>query len=563
MLGMFGRRCMQFSAAPCFSLSRFQTVPPFRFISFYLTSCHISARLSQCYPPSSCPPLSLSLQPCTSPFLSSSSLRRCYSAKARTSYKCSSCGATAPKWEGKCSTCGEWGTLEQVVATSVSSRVGGGGRGASLSSLFSVVQLDEVTAATDSRTSTGIDELDLVLGGGLVQGSFILLGGDPGIGKSTLALQTADRLSQQGKKVVYISGEETLSQVKLRADRVGGMTHTFSVATESNVEVIVDYFSTVDTDADVLIIDSVQTLTSGSASTSMGSAHQIREISYMLMKLAKSTNTVILLIGHVTKDGAIAGPRALEHLVDTVLYFDAPMQTEAGDMRVLRSFKNRFGATNEMGVFEMTSEGLVSVPNPQSLFLSTSDVAYAGTSTTAVMEGSRGIVVQLQSLVGNKKDYSSPSYPDVRSIGIDVNRVRMLKAVMDRVVQTQLGGRDLHLNVVGGVKVNDPSADAPIVLSLLSSLLDTPIPKNVMSVGEVGLSGELLPVRNFRQRVLSAASVGIDTIFCSVKDKTNANRLKLDGVEIVGVKNISQLKMAVLGGKEIGRTTSRRKQQYE
>jgi DNA repair protein RadA/Sms len=417
-------------------------------------------------------------------------------AVTSTHFVCQSCGASARKWTGKCEACGEWNTLieEQVSATPKGLKPG---RGKGLQ----LARLDD-EATPPARTSTRIGELDRVLGGGLVEGSAVLLGGDPGIGKSTLLLQAAASISQSGARILYISGEESLAQIQLRATRLGLAKAPLELAAATSVR---DILSTIDkpNQYEAVIIDSIQTMFVDSIESAPGSVAQVRASAHELIKAAKSRGFALILVGHVTKDGQIAGPRVLEHMVDTVLYFEG----DRGQLyRILRAVKNRFGATDEIGVFSMGGLGLEEVSNPSSLFLHTRETPVSGASVFAGIEGSRPILVEIQALISP----SMMSTPRRATVGFDSNRLAMILAVLETRAGMRFSDKEVFLNVAGGMRILEPAADAAAALALVSALLDKPVPSGLITFGEIGLTGEIRPVARAELRLKEAVQLGFE-----------------------------------------------------
>jgi DNA repair protein RadA/Sms len=441
-------------------------------------------------------------------------------ARPKTSYVCGSCGARTPQWQGQCPACQAWNTLELAVAvsgTAAQRRAPGAGPASKT--------VTQVTEETDVRALTGIGELDRVLGGGLVAGSVVLLGGDPGIGKSTLLLQAADALSRE-RPVLYVSGEESVRQVGLRARRLGLEATTLRLAAETRVEGILDEATA--SRAQVLVIDSIQTMQTELSESSAGSAVQVRESAAQLVRFAKGSGVAVLLIGHVTKEGLIAGPRILEHMVDTVLYFESDPGSR---YRVIRAVKNRFGAANEIGVFAMAEQGLREVRNPSAIFLSRHAQPVAGSVVTVVREGSRPLLVELQALV----DEAQGMNPRRVAVGFESSRLALLLAVLHRHGGVSTAGSDVFVNVVGGVRIGEVSADLPAVLATLSSLRDKPLDNETVVFGELGLTGEIRPVPFGEERLREAAKQGFRR---ALVPEGNVPRKAIDGIEVHGVSRL-------------------------
>lgn len=445
---------------------------------------------------------------------------------SKTVFCCQSCGYQAPKWLGRCPDCGQWETfVEEAQTAQAASR----GRFSVSSLQTAPVPIDSVDLDQEERILTGIKEFDRVLGGGLVPGTLVLIGGDPGIGKSTLMLQALHRLATQGYKVLYVSGEESIRQLRLRSKRLSSLSPELLVVSEIDMESILVMVDS--TRPDVLVIDSIQTMFSPDLMSAPGSVTQVRESTVRLMLMAKRTNTPIFLVGHVTKDGVIAGPRLLEHMVDTVLYFEGDRDHV---FRILRAVKNRFGSTNEIGVFEMSEKGLNEVGNPSAAFLLERPENAPGSVVTASMEGTRPILVELQSLV------SSTSFGNPRRtiLGIDHNRVALLVAVMEKKIGMHLMGHDIFINVAGGIKINEPAVDMGIVSSIASSFLDQPVMKGTIIFGEVGLTGEVRAISHAESRVAEAKKMGFTR--CLVPQSNVKRMAGIKGIKLVGVKNVEE-----------------------
>ncbi|HEX7030415.1 MAG TPA: DNA repair protein RadA [Gammaproteobacteria bacterium] len=445
--------------------------------------------------------------------------------KPRKQYTCQACGADFPQWAGQCGGCGAWDTLlEGVVAAAPAgaARRGSGWAGEVPRSQ----RLADVAGAETPRTATGIGELDRVLGGGLVAGSVTLIGGDPGIGKSTLLMQAAATLSES-LDVLYVTGEESLQQVGLRARRLGVPAASLSLLSETCVEAIAESART--EKPGVLVVDSIQTIHSESLQSAPGAVAQLREAAAQLVRLAKQTDIAVFLVGHVTKEGVIAGPRVLEHMVDTVLYFE----NDAGSRyRVIRAVKNRFGAVNELGVFVMNDSGLKEVKNPSAIFLSKHDGPVSGSAVTVTREGSRPLLLEVQALV----DGSHLANPRRVAVGMEQNRLSMLLAVLHRHGGIAMYDQDVFVNVVGGLRVAETAADLPVLLAALSSFRDKPLEQGLVLFGEVGLAGEVRPVYNGEERLREAAKHGFRR---AIVPKGNAPRsLKIEGMEIVPVQRL-------------------------
>ena len=444
--------------------------------------------------------------------------------KTKTVYVCDACGGKSLRWAGQCPDCGAWNTLTETQTLA-------GNRPASAEVAAGPALLEGLDQARHRETPrfpTGLDELDRVLGGGLVPGSVILIGGDPGIGKSTLLLQATASLAR-GRPVLYVSGEESLSQVGLRARRLEVADAPVTLAAETCVERILE--AAHQAKPGVLVVDSIQTVFTASLQSAPGAVAQLRESTALLTRYAKQSGAAVILIGHVTKEGVIAGPRVLEHMVDAVLYFE----NDAGSRyRIIRSVKNRFGAANELGVFAMTETGLKEVKNPSAIFLSRHGEPVSGSAVTVIREGTRPMLIEVQALV----DESPLNNPRRVAVGMDVNRLSMLLAVMHRHGGVALFGHDVFLNVVGGLKISETAADLAVLLASLSSFRDKPLPGELILFGEVGLAGEIRPVYNGEDRLREAAKHGFRR---AIVPKANAPKKgSIDGLEVVGVSRLAE-----------------------
>ena len=451
-------------------------------------------------------------------------------AKAKSIYSCTECGATSPKWQGQCPGCSEWNTLVESVAEKAT-----GHRFESIAPLVKLQTLSSIKAKEIERIATGISEFDRALGGGLVPGGVVLIGGDPGIGKSTLLLQALSHLASD-QKVLYVSGEESGEQVALRARRLGLETGGLQLMAEINLERIL---STLQAEMpQVAVIDSIQTLWSDQLSSAPGSVAQVRECAAQLTRLAKQSGITVILVGHVTKEGALAGPRVLEHIVDTVLYFEGDTHSS---FRLVRAVKNRFGAVNELGVFAMTDKGLKGVNNPSALFLSQHGQEVAGSCVMVTQEGTRPLLVEVQALVD-----TSHGNPRRLTVGLDAQRLAMLLAVLHRHAGIVCFDQDVFVNAVGGVKITEPAADLAVLLSITSSLKNKPLPAKLIVFGEVGLAGEIRPAPRGQERLKEAAKLGFTRAMIP-----DANRPKhaIPGMEIIPVKRVEE---AVTRIRELG-----------
>jgi DNA repair protein RadA/Sms len=443
-------------------------------------------------------------------------------AKIKTIYSCTECGATSPKWQGQCPGCNDWNTLVETVAEKALTN----SRFESLAPTAKLQNLSEIEAREVERIATGIGEFDRALGGGLVNGAVVLIGGDPGIGKSTLLLQALAHLSIDSK-VLYVSGEESGEQVALRARRLGLDTRRLQLMAEINLERIL---ATLQAEKPVVaVIDSIQTLWSDQLSSAPGSVAQVRECAAQLTRLAKQAGITVILVGHVTKEGALAGPRVLEHIVDTVLYFEGDTHSS---FRLVRAVKNRFGAVNELGVFAMTDKGLKGVNNPSALFLSQHGQDVAGSCVMVTQEGTRPLLVEIQALVD-----TSHGNPRRLTVGLDPQRLAMLLAVLHRHAGIVCFDQDVFVNAVGGVKINEPAADLAVLLSITSSLKNKPLPSKLIVFGEVGLAGEIRPAPRGQERLKEAAKLGFTR---ALIPEANRPKQAIAGMEVIAVKRVEE-----------------------
>lgn len=450
--------------------------------------------------------------------------------KKETAFFCKECGYESAKWSGQCPACKEWNTfVEEPVAASrtVKGVVNVGARNLTEGGI--PTRLSEVSTQDKDRTSTGIAELDRVLGGGIVSGSLVLVGGDPGIGKSTLLLQMCYNLTKEGKKVIYISGEESLAQIKIRADRIGTDNGELLVLCETSLESIEDTLKS--QKPEIVIIDSIQTMYREEIGSAPGSVSQVRETTSVLMQLAKGLDISIFIVGHVTKEGVVAGPRVLEHMVDTVLYFEGDRNAS---YRILRSVKNRFGSTNEIGVFEMHEEGLKEVANPSEYMLTGRPEDASGSVVVCLLEGTRPVLVEIQALVCD----SSFGLPRRTAAGTDYNRVNLLMAVLEKRAGMHLSGSDAYVNVAGGIKVNEPGLDLGIVMAIASSFRNRPVDSRTIIFGEVGLAGEVRAVSQPEIRVNEAIKLGFTT--CILPEVCLKKVHKNDKINLIGVSNVGE-----------------------
>lgn len=453
-------------------------------------------------------------------------------AKSKTLFFCKECGYESSKWLGQCPGCKQWDTFVEEPVVSKSSSV------SSRKEIKEPVLLSGVKAETEARVASGIGELDRVLGGGIVPGSLVLVGGDPGIGKSTLLLQMCREIANQGKKIIYISGEESREQIKMRADRLGAFGGELLLLCETNldlIEIVVQKHR-----PEIIIIDSIQTMYREDITSAPGSVSQVREATGALMRLAKDTGITIFIIGHVTKEGMVAGPRILEHMVDTVLYFEGDNHAS---YRVLRAVKNRFGSTNEIGVFEMQNSGLKEVKNPSEYMLSGRPVGEPGSVVAASIEGTRPILVEVQALISR----TSFNMPRRTAAGTDYNRVNLLMAVLEKRLGMQLGDCDAYVNVAGGMRVTEPALDLAIVAAILSSYRNIPINSNTVIFGEVGLTGEIRAVSMADQRVAEAAKMGFET--CILPKANEGSIRTANGIKLTGISNIQELVQYIKGNR--------------
>ena len=444
-------------------------------------------------------------------------------AKAsKNQYVCSECGGVSAKWSGQCPSCQAWNTLIETAAEKPSQN-----RFSALAPASPVQALKQIQAQDVPRFSSGVSEFDRVLGGGLVPGGVILIGGDPGIGKSTLLLQSLASLSET-RQVLYISGEESGAQVALRAQRLDLADAPMQFQAEINLDSIIN--TLMQLKPDVAVIDSIQTIYSGELSSAPGSVAQVRECAAQLTRVAKATGVTLIMVGHVTKEGSLAGPRVLEHIVDTVLYFEGDTQSS---FRLIRAFKNRFGAVNELGVFAMTEKGLKGVTNPSAIFLSQHKDDVAGSCVMVTQEGTRPLLVEVQALV----DASHAPTARRLSVGLEQNRLAMLLAVLHRHAGVACFDQDVFINAVGGVKITEPAADLAVLLAIVSSLRNKPLPKGLVVFGEIGLAGEVRPAPRGQERLKEAAKLGFTH---ALIPKANAPKQKISGLNIIAVERIDQ-----------------------
>lgn len=445
--------------------------------------------------------------------------------KSKTVFVCGECGYETPKWVGKCPGCGEWNTMVEDVRLPQKAAVSAAPRPAHT---FSAMPLSQINAADEHRFVTGISELDRVLGGGIVKGSVILLSGDPGIGKSTILLQVCNAL-QGDIKILYVSGEESAIQIKLRAKRIGVESDAVSVMTETDVQTVCEYINSAR--PDLVMIDSIQTMQHPDISSSPGSIVQVRESANLLLRTGKSLDIPIFIVGHVNKGGDIAGPKVMEHIVDTVLYFEGERNQS---YRILRAIKNRFGSTNEIGVFEMTETGLAEVENPSAMMLSGRMSDVSGGCTTCIIEGTRPILAEVQGLV------AATGFGNARrtAAGFDYNRLNLLLAVLEKRLGLMFSNLDTYINIVGGIRLDEPAADLAVAMALVSGLRDIPIDENTIAFGEIGLSGELRSVPRAQARVNEAERMGFTRCILPTACLKQINSTP-GGIKLIGVKRLS------------------------
>ncbi|MCR5526412.1 MAG: DNA repair protein RadA [Lachnospiraceae bacterium] len=448
--------------------------------------------------------------------------------KKKTAFFCQNCGYEASKWMGQCPVCHEWNTMvEETVQKSSGStkdRIAAAGGAARVRP----ATLASIEMYAEDKVSSGIDELDRVLGGGIVKGSMLLVGGDPGIGKSTLLLQVCRNVSEAGHELLYVSGEESLKQIKLRAARLGEFTEHLKLLSETNLDTIADIIT--ETKPEMVVIDSIQTMFNENVQAAPGSVSQVRETTGVLLKVAKTLGISVFIIGHVTKEGAVAGPRVLEHMVDTVLYFEG--DTKA-NYRILRGVKNRFGSTDEIGVFEMNEDGLREVKNPSEFMLSGRPENASGSVVTCCMEGTRPLLVEIQALVCD----TNFGFPRRQATGTDYNRVNLLMAVLEKRVGMRLSNSDAYVNIAGGMKVGEPAVDLGIVMAVASSFKNRAIDPKLVCFGEVGLSGEVRAVSQANNRVSEAKRLGFTTVVMPESSISQVRDVK--GVKLIGVKSVA------------------------
>lgn len=445
-------------------------------------------------------------------------------SKIKSVYICNECGYESPKWYGKCPSCGEWNTMNEEIKQQTSSVISK----AKINNYVPAIQINEISTTDEIRYNTGLSELDRVLGGGIVKGSLVLLGGDPGIGKSTILLQICQHLGAD-HKILYVSGEESKRQLKLRASRLNVDNNNLYILTQTDVELISE---TIRQDKpDLVMIDSIQTMSLNELQSSPGSITQVRECTNYLMRVAKSLDIPVIIVGHVNKEGSIAGPKVLEHVVDAVLHFEGDKQMS---YRILRAVKNRYGSTNEIGVFQMTDSGLIEVENPSMMLLSGRPKNVSGTCVACAMEGTRPILAEIQGLA-TTTGYGNPRR---MATGFDYNRMSLILAVLEKRAGYYFSNTDTYINVVGGLRLDETAVDIAVAMALVSSLKDVVIPENSIAIGEIGLAGEIRAVNHIVQRVTEAKRLGFERIVVPYHNLKDLKNIK--DVEIVGVNNIRQ-----------------------
>lgn len=449
-------------------------------------------------------------------------------AKTKQIYYCTQCGYESSKWMGQCPSCGEWNTFEEGIVSAKTAK-----QARSSQERNRPISMEDVTTLSQKRISTHIGELDRVLGSGIVEGSLILVGGDPGIGKSTLLLQICRNLSADHMKLLYVSGEESLQQIKMRSDRIGKFESSMLLLCETSIDVIEQAIA--ESKPQMVVIDSIQTMVADEVTSAAGSVSQVREVTARLMKIAKQQGVTIWIVGHVTKEGVVAGPRTLEHMVDTVLYFEGDRHAV---YRILRGVKNRFGSTDEIGVFEMQPEGLREVTNPSEVMLSGRPMNASGSVVVCSMEGTRPILIEIQALVSQ----TSFNLPRRTTVGLDYNRVNLLMAVLEKRAGLSLGGCDAYVNVAGGLKLAEPAIDLGIVMAIASSYKNRYIDRETIIFGEVGLTGEIRAVSMPLPRVKEAQKLGFETCILPQTNLEQVEKMAQDltGIRLVGVSNVAQ-----------------------
>ncbi len=449
--------------------------------------------------------------------------------KRKSVYICSECGLESPKWYGKCPGCGQWNTMHEEIVESLPQKSAITGRRKTATAARAAVPLSELSASEEERYHTGMSEFDRVLGGGIVKGSLVLISGEPGIGKSTILLQICQHLGQ-ALKILYVSGEESGRQIKLRASRLGVNSENLYILTETDIQIVIEQIR--EQKPNLVMIDSIQTMNFTDLNSSPGSVTQVRECTNAIMRAAKLLEIPVLIVGHVNKDGAIAGPKVLEHIVDAVLYFEGDRQMS---YRLIRAIKNRYGSTNEIGVFEMGEDGLHQVENPSQAMLSGRPSHVAGTCVTCVMEGSRPILAEVQGLA-TTSGYGTPRR---MATGFDYNRMSLLLAVLEKRAGYFFSNLDAYVNVVGGLRLDEPASDLAVALSLVSSLKNKPINDSAIVFGEIGLAGELRSVTQIDTRISEAKRLGFKTCILPYHGLSRT-RVKWDGIRLIGAKNVRE-----------------------
>ncbi len=448
-------------------------------------------------------------------------------AKAKTYYICSECGYESAKWYGKCPSCGEWNSMNEEVKSAIPKTLGSAVGITSGTAGMRPVKLAEISSSEEERYHTGLSELDRVLGGGIVKGSLILMSGDPGIGKSTMLLQICQYLGER-YRILYVSGEESARQIKLRAARLQVSSENLLLLTETNLQAVLEHIRL--EKPDLVIIDSIQTMNHTELSSSPGSVTQVRECTNGLMQVAKSLEIPTIIVGHVNKDGAIAGPKVLEHIVDAVLYFEGDRHMT---YRILRAVKNRYGSTNEIGVFNMTQRGLEQVDNPSQMMLSGRPENVSGTAVTCIMEGSRPIMAEIQALATT----TGFGNPRRMATGFDYNRIALLLAVLEKRAGYYFSNLDVYVNIVGGLRIDEPSADLAVAIALISSLKDVPIEEQTIAIGEIGLAGELRAVSHVEERITEAMRLGFTKCIIPYHNYKNL-MLNHSAIQVIGAKDV-------------------------
>lgn len=459
--------------------------------------------------------------------------------KVKTVFRCSTCGFEAGKWSGKCPGCEEWNTLEETIVNVKAVSAKKAQASLSLNSSSAPMSLAQISSMDEIRLKTGISELDRVLGGGLIRGSLVLLGGDPGIGKSTILLQICQYMGQNAT-VLYVSGEESQRQIKLRADRLSVDTENLMILCETDVHTIIQ--TAITQKPSVMIVDSIQTMNLSELSSSAGSVVQVRECTSALMKLAKSEEIPVFVVGHVNKDGAIAGPKVLEHIVDTVLYFEGERNLS---LRILRAVKNRFGSTNEIGVFDMREDGLAVVENPSQMLIGERPLGVSGNCITCILEGARPVLVEVQALASK----SGLGTPRRTTTGFDYNRAMLILAVLERRAGFFFGNLDVYINIVGGLKLDETAADLSVALAMASAVNDQPIRDDVCAFGEIGLAGEVRSVAGIEARICEAARMGFTRCIVPKQNRNFLTKLSQKlGIDILPVSTLKEAFLAVRSG---------------